>query len=128
MENLGRQRERLTDGSSRTDTQKQALQGRIAAALPRAQAWQKTYDPASKTPLNLAKLGVFNVQSVEVYRENASSALVAGVVEMGDVVPGQGYVQRTRQTFAVFLDNKGGTWQVTRWQLSPRQGAGPLDR
>ena len=128
VENLGRQRERLTDGSSRTDAQKQALQGRIAAALPRAQAWQKTYDPASKTPLNLAKLGVFNVQSVEVYRENASSALVAGVVEMGDVVPGQGYVQRTRQTFAIFLDNRGGTWQVTRWQLSPRRGAGPLDR
>jgi hypothetical protein len=70
------------------------------------------------------------VNALEVTRENTGNALIAGTVDVGYVEPDQDseYVLAERYTLAVFVEKRGGTWTVTRWQLTPRTGPGPLYR
>lgn len=96
---------------------KAALDRQIAAAVARAQPWSWSGPRA----LNLGRLGVFNVQSIEVSRENARSALVAGVVQAAQIGKDfNRYDDNNRQTFALFLSRRAGVWQVDRWTLTPR--------
>lgn len=96
---------------------------RVDAAVARAQPWMKL----NAAPLNLQKLGHFSVYAVEVSREDANTALVAGTVDVGLTTPKQDdeYVPGERHTFAIFLEKRGGRWTVTKWQLTPRGGEVP---
>lgn len=82
---------------------------RIDAAVARAQPWMKL----SAAPPNLRKLGNFSVYAVEVSREDANTALVAGTVDLGLTTAKQAYeyIDATRQTFAIFLEKRGGAGQ-----------------
>lgn len=110
----------------RTAAQTAELDRKITAAATRAQPWANL----STTRLDLPRLGLFNVQSVEVDRENAGSALVAGVVELASVKGADfsPYGSSERYTYAIFLENRNGTWAVTKWQLTPRTGDFPLNQ
>ena len=123
LQDLASKRASLYRSSVTTDAQRQIIQGRIAAALAQAQPALDRLD-RTKTALDPRKLGAFDVQTLEVSRENETAALVAGVVELGHIAPDQNseYVDSQRYTFALFLDKKAGIWQVTRWQLTPRLG------
>lgn len=132
LENLATQRASLYRDTVKTEAQRQAIRTRVSQASTRAQPWLSTLTslPGS-TPVNLDTLGDFTLAAIEVTRENATDALVAGVVELGNVKPDQKdtFMEDShRQTFAIFLKKQGGTWQVTRWQVTPRQGEGPMNR
>lgn len=107
----------------RTADQRAEVVRRIDAAVARARPWLRQ----NPRPLDLPRLGSFTVGSVEVSRENAASALVAGTVDVGLTTPDQKdeYVAADRHTFAVFLEKQGGRWVVTKWQLTPRKGEVP---
>lgn len=126
LSSLARHTASLYRSSVKTAEQRRVIQGRIDTARTRAQPWLKLLS----SPLPLTTLGAFDVQALEVSREDATSALVAGTLDLGFTAPGQDseYVSSARQTFAVFLEKQGGRWTVQRWQLTPRRGEGPMDR
>ncbi|MFC4427917.1 hypothetical protein [Deinococcus navajonensis] len=126
LASVARHTSSLYRSSVRTDEQRRIIRGRIAAARTRAEPWLDLLG----SPLPLATLGAFEVQALEVSRENGASALVAGTLDLGFTQPGQSseYVDSTRQTVAVFLEKRAGTWTVVRWQLTPRRGEGPMYR
>ncbi|MFC4640059.1 hypothetical protein [Deinococcus hohokamensis] len=126
LSSVARHTASLYRSSVKTAEQRQIIQGRIEAARTRARPWLDRL--ASPLPLNT--LGAFDLQALEVSREDATHALVAGTLDLGFTAPGQDseYVDSTRQTVAVFVEKRGGTWTVTRWQLTPRRGEGPLLR
>lgn len=95
------------------------LDRKIGLAAQRAQPWANL----NSSKLDLPKLGYFSVQSVEVGREDKTTSLVAGVVEVASVTSTDfSIADSQRYTYAIFLENRNGTWAVTRWQLTPRTG------
>lgn len=128
LSSVARHRASLYRASVKTGEQRQVIGGRIQAAVTRAAPWLGTL--STPEAIKLSTLGNFTVNALEVTRENAGNALIAGTVDVGHVEPDQDseYVLAERYTLEVFVEKRGGTWTVTRWQLTPRTGPGPLYR
>ncbi|GAA5503466.1 hypothetical protein Dxin01_03224 [Deinococcus xinjiangensis] len=94
------------------------LDRKISLSAARAQPWAALLS----SKIDLPKLGMFSVNALEVSRETAQSALVAGTVEIASVKDNKLSYDSGRYTVAIFLENRGGTWMVSKWQLTPRTG------